>query len=353
MAINIYDYRSLTNAVNKVKTKSQFLLDLFFSGVKVTHPTDSFDFEVITGTDKVASFSSSSSQTPKSVGKTTRATKSMSIPRTYEEKGFSASDLNRFKYSNDGNIYIGSTADIASAASAAVLQEVAELKERVMGRRELMAAEAIVSGLITIVTDGNTKTCDFGYANTTNLVTLSGNDKWDASSTRDIIGNLRTWRNTIRKRTGYNKLAVVLGSDAAANFIKDDAVMKALNNLNYKAGQLDLNAVPQDRASLWLGSMLGMDFYEYAQQYTDSNGATQEIFAADRVVIGAVGNANNRMHFGPIVRMGDNGSTLTFVNELLLYPVVNNNKTGVSWELDQKSIPAIHETEAFMSIEVL
>lgn len=353
MPINIYDYRSLTNAVNKVKTRSQFLLDMFFSGNRVNHDTDAFDFEEVTGTDKVASFASRSSQTPKSVAKHTRVTKTMSIPRTYEEKGFQASDLGRFRPSNNGTIYIGSAAEIASNATQAILQEVAELKERVMGRRELMAAEAICSGLITITVDGNTQTCDFGYENTTNKITLSGGSKWDAPSTRDIIGNLRLWRNTIRHRTGYSKLVVIMGTDAATNFIADAAVMKALNNLNYKVGALDLNSIPQDRATAYLGGMLGMDFYEYSQQYTDSSGSTQEMFPANKVVIAALSNVNNRMHFAPIVRMGDNGQTLTFVNEMLLYPVVNVNKTGVSWELDQKSIPAIHETGAFISVDVL
>lgn len=352
MSVNIYEWRSLTNAVNKVKTQTPFLLDLFFSGNKVQHNADSFDFEEITGNSKVAQFSTAQSQTPKSVSKQTRITKTLSIPRTYEEKGFAASELAKFKPTNDGMIYVGSAADIASAATQAILQEVGDLKSRVIGRREVMAAQAIATGAVTVVVDGNTRTADFGFTSD-HLITLSGGNLWSATSTSDILGNLRTWKKAIIKRTGYGRIACVMGGDAAAWFIKDTKVMAALNNLNYQVGKLDLNTVPADRASRYLGYFEGVEYYVYDQDYQDTAGSDVAILGAGQVVMGALGNPNNRMHLGTVVRMGDNGQTLAFANEMVLYPVVNQNKTGVSWELEQKSLPAIHEANGFISASVL
>jgi len=346
--IDIFSYRSLTNAVNKIKTRSTFLTDLFFSNRVPTHPTDSFDFEVVTSKDRVATFSDRYAKVPHNIKGLSRTVQRMSIPRTYEARPFTADELSSFTPNLTGSIYIGSAAEIAANAQRAILQEIAQLQDRVVGLRELMTAQAITTGIINITVDGVTRTCEFGYSAGTHTTTLTGTSRWGQSAA-DIVGNFATWKKTVVKRTGMARLACVMGSNAFLLFRKDASVLKQLDNNNNRVGAIDMSQVSDVRLGAYRGMYDGCEIYEYEQEYQDANDATQQYFDTNQVVMGALNNPNNRMHFGPIYRIGDNGQALTISNEFLLYPVINASKTEVSWEMEQKSIPAIHEPNAFFS----
>jgi len=351
MAIQYYEWRSLTNAVNKVKRLNPFLLGMFFKR-KEGHADEKIDVEIIESSAKMAQFVGKHAP-PKLLSKRARKVYTFKIPRTFEGKVFDADELAKFKMSADGT-YIGSVAERERQTQEFVLQELGDLKDRVINRRELMAAQALVSGVVTVAEGGVTNTADYGFVDGTHLLELSGTSRWGQSAS-DIPQAFVTHPRNIRRRTGNYNAPVVctMGYAAADTFRKDPAVMKELNNLNYQVGRLNLNKGEDQPGVNFIGTYKNIDCYEYGQSYKDENDVEQELFPTDRAVFHQHSD-NNRIHTGPIYRIDKaNNQTLKIINEYLMDVTTDKYNTSVEWTLEQKSLPILHDPDSTVSIDVL
>ncbi|MBS4000750.1 MAG: major capsid protein [Desulfobulbaceae bacterium] len=343
--LDMFDSRSMTAAVNKTKVFDPFVLDMLFSKPE-GHAADKIDLEVISHSDKLAKFVNQH-EGPRLLQKDNRVYQTVSLPRTYEEYIFTAQEL--ADYNAFGQIYDQNPGRKAEEANKFVVRHLEYLKSRAMLRREWMACKAISTGEVAVAQTNISFNIDYLFENNVHLTDLGAGNYWD-DETGDILTNIRAWKRDILRRCGQSPDIVILGTDASDAFVSNEVVKKALDTNNYKIGTLDLNAT-QSGAANYLGKIMGIDFYEYNQQFKDDNDTSTELIPVDRAIVTFRKNSNNRVHYGPVYNLV-NKKLQTIISEFHL-DVEEKNKKAMSWTLEQKSLPAIHDADSFISCKVV
>lgn len=347
MAIDMFEARSLTNAVNKIKAVDPFVINLLFKGKDKYHAADKIDLEISSSSDKLAQFVAKGGD-PLSVKKGIKNIKTISLPMTWEKKTFTADELAAYKAL--GGIYI-SAQDLESRANQFVLRELEDLKVRILRRREQMACSAISTGTITVTQDNVSFTVDFDFAENTHLITNASGAKWDAATPSPTIeAQIRTHKSNIMKRTGFAATICILGSDAASAFLNSTAIKTLLDTNNYRIGSIDLNS-PSQIYGNYLGRVFGIDFYEYNQTYTNQSGVSTNMIAADRAIF-MTQNVAAELNHGPLFRIEGQNLRVHQV-DMLIEPRTNDDKTYLEWKINQKSLPTINDPDGIISVDVL
>jgi len=342
--VNLYDSYSLTEAVNLLPVPEPFVIKNVFKTV-VPHDSDAILYEEYAGSEGVAQFVGRNEPNPKSVSKGTRVAKSFQLPRTYESKLFTAQELATInavgQIFSDVNIRL-------EEQNKYVARELEQLKSRVIRRREQMACEALATGKIVVTQDNLEMTYDFGFEANKQLVTLSSTKLWTAEGSNPIE-NIREWRRLIAKRSGVNVRNILLGAAAAEAFLKNANVLKVLDTNNFKVGAVDVNADVTGSVG-YLGRISGIDVWEYSQQYV-KNGEAIDMIPTERAIV--VGESNNfRLHYGPAFRI-NNGVAAPIISEYLLEAEKIGENKAVQWNLEQKSLPVIHDKGCVISAKVV
>lgn len=341
--IDIFSWRSLTESLNKVLPPPTFISDTIFK-TTVNHAADIVDIDIWRGKTKLARFVNKG-ESPALIGKDSSVQKqSVTLPRIFEKKIFTANELANFK--TDGMVYAGSPADIVNQSNLYKMRELQSLQDRLARRKEMMACTLLTTGALSVDQSNIEFTYDYKYGAGVSLVTLTGSEKWD-QTTPKIISQIRKQKTNMIKRTGAAPTVGILGTDAADKFLEDAGVMKGLNNLNYKVGQLDLNGNVSNGAD-YLGRFLGIDWYVYGGSYTDDNDAEQELYGTKLCTLVAPDNSF-RMHYGPIYRI-EGGQTLTIRNNTYLAPFVNDYGTDLEWLIESKPLPVVHNPDRVIAI---
>lgn len=351
--INIYEARSITNAVNKIKTINPFVMDLLFSK-KRFHAADSFDKEIRKRGAKLAQFVNET-EDARGIGKSKSKVDTITIPRTFEEKVWTAKELADVQALLTSNYM--SIAQREKLADEHVGMEILDLKNRVINRREQMACSILNTGKISVAQDNVEFEYDFGLVNDTlanggHLISNAAADnKWNGGSAVDIIGDLREWKRAIARRSGMSADVCILGESAADAFIKDTNVQKMLDNNNLRVGRLDLNN-DQIEGGTYIGRFLGIDFYEYTQEYSIDDTTTANLIDPNKAILIAT-KVPSMLHYGPIYRIDDVAKKQKIYNVEYLLEADVINKTSLSWKLEQKSIPVIDDPDAIISATVI
>lgn len=348
LAVNLYDSRSLSRAINKVVATEPFVLNRIF-GTKENHDADKIDIETVEGSSKVAQFVGTDEPNPRPTTKTVKTIQTVTIPRTYESKIFTVQQLRDFGAL--GGVY-ATAEERAQYQAMKVAQELTDLKERVLRLREKMAVDAIATGAFSVDQDNIAFSISYGFVNTTHLITLTGDDLWSASTTSDPIKNMKSWKRLIMQRSYQNAGIMLLGTSAAEYFLSHSGVTTQLDANNKRIGAVDLNS-DGTVAATYLGKIMGVEIWEYVQQYKNAAGTVTDMFPVDRAVLVATGGGTNRLHIGPVERIANNGGIQTYNGEFLLEVDPRSTNTMLQWNCEQKSLPAIHDPGAVISAKVV
>lgn len=322
-----------------------FILNTFFKK-KQYHASEKIDIEIRYGSDKLAQFvNQHEGALPIKKGKS--KIKTVTTPRTFEKKIFSALELNNYNVA--GNLYASTPAEQERIANEMVLQELNDLKDRVIRRREQMACEGLATGKIIIDQDNTAFELDYEYETNKHLITLTSTAKWnDAAS--DALGNLFNWKMLIARRTGINPDMIVLGTDATDAVLKNKALKETLHQSRLAIGELDIRG-KFSSAGIWLGRILDMDLFSYTQQYSDGS-QVKDMIPPKKVILTKSGYEGFRQHNGPMYRIED-GKSKIYQTDMLVETRTNEDKTALDWKVEQKCLPAIHEPDAVISATVL
>lgn len=338
MALDIYNWIELTDAISKIPPKTTFLQTNVFT-TKRFHTTDTIAWEVLTGTNQISKFKSKFGE-PNAVGTSTREVKSATLPRIFEKKVFEASDLQMI--SNAVNVVPTGANQIISKADELLLYELTTLKDRIINTIEWQCAKALSTGELTMVGDDVTYYYNYGYESGKQIVDPTAD--WSGSSAK-IKKDLLTWKKMIYSRTGQNPSICLLGTEAANVFVDSPEVQKALDTLNYKVGALNLNEGAKSGA-IYLGTFLGIDFYEYA---FNING--EEAFGSKLAILLAKDNTY-QIHYGGINRIQD-GKNQVYVQDILVQTLQNQYNTAVEIIVESKPLPIIHNPDLVVVSQVI
>lgn len=351
IAIDPFKWRSATRAVKVSKPGVKPLLLNMLFGAPELHADDVIDFQKTTSNSKIAQYASDEDENPITIQKDNEEVYSIKIPRTYEQAVFTAKELSDYKELMNDNPY-ADVSERTTSANRMVLNKGAELKARVLRRREVQVAEAITTGKVVSNQDNVKFTTDFGFVTDTLangghiLPALTSTSVWGGADA-DIKGGIMDMIAAVSERTGRTPEYLILTNKAARNFVADPIVQKDLDNLNYQVGRIDLKNINRYGA-IRLGSYLGLEVIQYNQKYQANNNTSVDLIPDGGMVLTYPDNENNRLHIGAIDYIDENNRYTKLMTEFHVVPVRSPNGKFLKWMLEQKSLPTIHEPNAFI-----
>jgi len=342
--IQITNTKHLTKSVNLSKSPEAFLLDNFFKR-KEYSKRHVVVAEYLNYKTNLAKFDARLGNGHQ-VGNQGSTTKQFTIPTSREFKVFDIEQIEAMTVK--GSAY-DDPASLINQVNGKIKQEIASLKSRVVARKELMAAQAMTTGIITVTINGGvTDTINMGFVTNVNKKQLTGDDRW--TGTPDLINQLRAHIKVITANSGKKPTHLILGGTAAEKFLANSAVKTALDTNNYRVGAIDLTA-QTTRTANYLGTILGVQVWEYLQVYLDDNDAEQLYIPANMAILVSP-NDNMVDFYAPATRLGNDGIPVYKSGEMFLESKILEGNRGVKWELEQSSTPMLLEPSSIYSVTV-
>lgn len=174
---------------------------------------------------------------------------------------------------------IGGNTDPDSRMAQLTARELNKHDLMVTRREEWMIAQLLTTGVITIVGEGVTDSIDLNH---TNQVVLSGTSLWGQADAEPIM-NLRDWKRQVIRLSGITPDTMVLGATAAKEFLKDSQVQSLLDNRRMNLGNVNPRDVPS--GAIYIGTIEGVDIYEYPEWYIDDATGTEMPLIPDTAAI--------------------------------------------------------------------
>lgn len=295
--IDIFDTRTMLDAVDQMKRPGRFLRDMFFPGFR-QFDTEAVDVDIVKGKRRLAPFVS-----PLAEGKVVErlgfSTSTIKPGYIKPKMPTTAADLLKRQ---PGEVLYSGGMTVEQRAQTQLGKDLAELMDQIDRREEWMAAQALNAGAIVMKIKGETAdksvTLDFAM-DATHKVTLSGTDLWSDTTNSDPIADLTTWAQRCRKDSGISPTTVVMGSDACAAFIKHPAVQKVMDMRAVDMGQINPQQLPDGVSYVGRVKAPGLfvDVYSYDEWYIDEDTATEgPMVPANKVWMGSTRTANAKLN---------------------------------------------------------
>jgi hypothetical protein len=271
----------MLGVIEQSPTPPSFLLDTFFPRVQ-TEESAEIHFDVVKSGRKVAPFVS-----PKVAGKVLQqdgyTTKTFQ-PAYVKPKHVLA--VNQPLVRSPGERIGGNLAPMDRRRLALANQLLDDVRS-IRRRKELMAAEAIRTGKITVAGDlYPTVEVDFGRDAALTLALTNGNRIGDTDVNPFVL--LNTWHLTVLEKSGRSARDVCMTTDVWNVLYADEAFRDALDtrNITNASAAPDLH---DEEGGVYQGTAGGFRFWTYAGWYVDDAGASQPIFPAKSLFMAARG----------------------------------------------------------------
>lgn len=181
-------------------------------------------------------------------------------------------------------------------------------------RLEVMAAEAIISGVATIKGEGFDALVDFGRTNDTKIA-LSGDSKWDSAncSIDDIFGQLEDWAEAYRDKHGVAPDFYLLDPKAWQLLrakLTDDAAKKYLDKTLKGYERISVDLTPSLAGKMGLqakGSFGDIPIFTFQSEYQDPDTAVmKQVMPDNTVLVMNRDHIEGVRHFGAIQSIDEN-----------------------------------------------
>lgn len=277
MAIDLFETRTMLEAVRQMMPVRTFLKDTFFTNER-TFDTEYVDVDIVKGKRRMAPFVS-----PKIAGKVVERqgyrTNTYKAPMINPKIPTTAEQLQK-RLAGEA-LYSGMSPDERAAEQLG--RDLAELDEMITRREEWMCAQALFEGKIEIKGEGVDEVIDFGL---TNKEALSGNALWN-QSTADPLADLKRWRRAIIKASGINPDIVVMGSDVIDAFLAHQKVQQLLDLRLVDTGQINPQTLPNGTTYIGRIAELGVNIYTYDEWYLDDDGTEKPMVPEKTLMMGS------------------------------------------------------------------
>lgn len=338
MSVNPYDRRVLTRVVQdpSLKTDPRWFIDRFFKSAH-TSAADHFDYEMITGHRRLASFRRVGQGPHRTAGKRTANLLSVKFPLIDEEDVITATDLQ--KVNSAGNIYLDGAEGINAATNRMIADRMQLLKNTVLRTEEWMAIQMMLSGKIVYEGPENAFTIDLGW-DAAFKPSHAGSDLW-SGGTAPIRDQVREYSRQLQAACGSPLGEIHMGTKAASDFLADPNVQKDLDRLNFRVGQVEL-----DVASNYLGKYQNVPVYEVTETYENEEGNMVEMFPAHKTLFVASNLQSERVYGGIQTLDG------VYVGNLLATSTEDKDAESRKMRLRSRPIPVIYQNGSIVSADV-
>ncbi len=159
----------------------------------------------------------------------------------------------------------------------------AEIDALITRREEIMIAELVTTGIITISGDGVSDTFTPGWDSANLDIDVSGGAAdWDTGGSKNPTKDLMTWKSTIARLSGIVPDTCVMPLTTATFFLNDTKVQALLDKQNINIGNINVQDID---GGYYLGNIVGLNIYVYDEQYVNESATAVPLLAADTLVI--------------------------------------------------------------------
>jgi hypothetical protein len=275
MPVDLFDTRTMLEAVRQIQPVRTFLRDTFFTNRR-TFDTEYVDVDIVKGKRRMAPFVN-----PRMAGKVVERlgyqTHTYKAPMLSPKLPTTAEQL--LKRLPGEPLYSGMSPEDRAAEQLG--RDLAELDEIITRREEWMCAQALFNGQIHIVGEGVDEIIDFQL---TNREALAGTALWsDANS--NPLADLKRWRQTIIKESGFNPDIVIMASDVVDAFLGNTKVKELLDLRLVDTGQINPQTLPNGATYIGRIAEVGVNVYSYDEWYLDDDGTEKPMVPAKTVLM--------------------------------------------------------------------
>lgn len=341
MSINIYDTRTMLQAINLTKPVYTFLRDTFFPNVE-TFVTENVDVDYKKGKRKMAPFVA-----PRIGGivmdRQSFETRTLKTPKIAPERVITIDDIN--KRAMGESIY--STRTPEERAQELLATDIIELDDYITRREEWMCREILFTGKVIMSGDGFEQEVDYKFTNST---TLSGTDLWSDTTNSDPISDLKEWRLTVIQKTGKAPNICVMASGVVDAFLANTDVRALMDLQRVALGTIEPSV--QSPALTYIGKLpsLGLEIYSYDEWYIDDEGTEQPMIPAGKLLLGSTGM--NKRLYGAVTQI--QGETfITYEGMRIPKSWVDKENEVRKLRITSRPLPAPDDVDAWYVATVL
>lgn len=274
--MDIFNIAVLNKVVAELPAPAPFLLNSFFPTIQ-TEESEEIHFDVESGRRRLAPFVS-----PIVAGKVVQSqgysTKSFKPAYIKDKRVF---DSNR-PFQRAIGEKIGGALSPAQRQQLALARDLADQISMLTRRQEVMAAEVLRTGKITVEGDLYPKVeVNFGRHADLTPAALTSTARWGQSAAKPLE-NLQDWSLLVTKHSGATASTVVMDAKSYSAFAADPAVKELLDRFR---GQDALNPTVLGEGGRFMGSIGNFDIWVYAGWYEHPSTGALTPYLPDGAVI--------------------------------------------------------------------
>lgn len=271
---DLFHYRSLTGAINKIQAAPQFLLNKLFTN-RVQVFSEDIDVDIVVGGKSLAPFVSPIEEGTV-LTKLGREMQTVKAPRIRVKKNLNAQEL-LVDRAVGANLYVADGGGVDTWKKQKIGQELQDIKSRILRTKEWMAAQAL-QGKLTVSQENIEFEIDFNFP-TAHKPALSGTERWSDTANAKPHDDLLEWKRLISAATGFTGNLAICGKNVPGYLLNNAKVRTLLDTRNLSIGQLAFEN------GNYIGRLVGVDIFSYDATYTDASGTTQSFIPDDAVIL--------------------------------------------------------------------
>lgn len=289
--MDLFTLRSMTDALRERRPPKRFFLDRFFRRI-VEHETLEVDIDIVRNKRRLAPFVHPLSE-GKLVEREGYSARSIRPAYIKPKMATTAADLLK----RDAGEIVYSPKTRLQRAAERLAEDLATMDDMIIRREEWMAAQALMTGTVTVVGEGLNAVIDFGYS-ANHKATLTTTARWDNAAGVPLT-NIRAWKSRVAQDSGLVPTDMVLGTAAAAALIKNPEFVAEREFIQTSTLVLrnDTSNLPQ--GVTYIGRVESLDVWVYEEWYLDDNGVEQPLVPTNYAMLGS-SSADTRLHYGAI-----------------------------------------------------
>lgn len=301
MSIDIYTPRVMIPALREIKPVRTFLRDTFFSGAR-TYRTENIDLDQMEKGRRIAPFVNRWAP-GKFVERMGFTTSSVAPPCVAMKMSITAQDVSTRVMGE--TVY--ENMDPATRARMLLAEDLAELRDMLARREEIMCRDVVFNSSLTVSGDDVSMSFTFTRKAALNIGTLTGTDAWTNSSSDPLV-KIDEWLELYAKETGLVGTDIVFGGTAYRTFV-DNAKVKAkmVNTSLIQTGVVAPQNIPN--GARLVGTLYGgaLRMWTYHEWYDDpSLGAGQDMVPAKKVMLASNG-LRTELRYGAVQDLTSEG----------------------------------------------
>jgi len=343
----------MTRSFEEVYAPTMWLKETFFSSEPVEfHKTNTVDIDKVKGDRAVSTYVPVESASIK-VDDKQFTTNTFKFPTIKEHTFTTANQIINDRLPGE---HVYEDRSPAERSQIKLANDQAMLSNRADRAEELQCSQLLQTGIITAVNaDESITTIDFGLL-ASHQLTLTGTAAWDNAASNPIR-NILTGFEKVKDDSGRLVVDVIMGSDAASEFIENASVQGLLDIRRIEMGEINPRELSlQGVRYIATLKRPTVDIWEYTELF-DSPTSSAQVPYIDRKKVVMIGSgAIFRQHYGPIhdMELIDGVDTAeTFLVRRFFDSEFKKNPSARTLFMQSRPLMAAHQINALFVITAL